>query len=134
GHVGIAAADPAGDHPDAQAENCGGAAVTTITAETQRRTPAATRPAERMRRVARRWRYLSNAGAALVSVVLLVWTITPLYNMVMVALEKEGDVSVTHIWPPERSAESFWVVLTEGHWHLEAVWHRFGNSVFLAAM
>ena len=108
--------------------------MTTIAAETRSRAPAATRPAERMRRAARRWRYLSNAGAALVSVVLLIWTLTPLYNMVMVALEKEGDVAVTHIWPPEPSAESFWVVLTEGHWYLEAFWHQFGNSVFLAGM
>jgi multiple sugar transport system permease protein len=108
--------------------------VTTIAAETARIAPPATRSAERMRRTARRWRYLTNAGAALVSAVLLLWTITPLYNMVMVALEKEGDVSLTTIWPPEPSVESFWVVLTEGHWYLEAFWHQFGNSVFLAAM
>jgi multiple sugar transport system permease protein len=108
--------------------------VTTIAAETARIAPLATRSAERLRRTARRWRYLTNAGAALVSAVLLLWTITPLYNMVMVALEKEGDVSVTTIWPPEPSVESFWVVLTEGHWYLEAFWHQFGNSVFLAAM
>src|SRR5437870_6354016 len=52
----------------------------------------------------------------------------------MVALEREGDVAATHIFPPEPSAESFWVVLTEGHWYLEAFWHQFGNSVFLAGM
>ena len=109
--------------------------MTTITAETQRRlAPTAARPAERMRRAARRWRYLTNAGAAVISVVLLVWTLAPLYNMVMVALEKEGDVSLTTIWPPEPSVESFWVVLSEGHWYLEAFWHQFGNSVFLGAM
>jgi multiple sugar transport system permease protein len=87
-----------------------------------------------MRRAARRWRYASNAGAALLSVVLLVWTLTPIYNIIMVSLESEGDVAVTTIWPSKPSAESFWVVLTEGHWYLEAFWHQFGNSVFLAAM
>ena len=91
-------------------------------------------PAERMRRTARRWRYLTNAGAALLSVVILLWTLTPIYNIIMVSLEAEGDVAVTHIWPPEPSVASFWVVLTEGHWYLEAFWHQFGNSVFLAAM
>ena len=96
--------------------------------------PAAAWPAERMRRTARRWRYLSNAGAALLSALLLVWTLTPIYNIIMVALESEGDVAVTTIWPLRPSAESFWVVLTEGHWYLEAFWHQFGNSVFLAAM
>jgi multiple sugar transport system permease protein len=82
----------------------------------------------------RRWRYLSNAGAAVVSVVLLLWTLMPLYNMVMVSLESEGDVALTTIWPLRPSAESFWVVVTEGHWYLEAFWHQFGNSVFLAGM
>jgi multiple sugar transport system permease protein len=87
-----------------------------------------------MRRAARRWRYASNAGAALLSAVLLVWTLTPIYNIIMVSLESEGDVAVTTIWPAQPSAASFWVVLTEGHWYLEAFWHQFGNSVFLAAM
>ena len=95
---------------------------------------AAARPAERMRRAARRWRYATNAGAALLSAVILVWTLTPIYNIIMVSLESEGDVAVTTIWPAQPSAESFWVVLTEGHWYLEAFWHQFGNSVFLAAM
>jgi multiple sugar transport system permease protein len=107
--------------------------VTTVTADARPRSATA-RPAERMRRTARRWRYLSNAGAALLSALLLVWTLTPIYNIIMVSLESEGDVAVTHIWPPEPSVESFWVVLTEGHWYLEAFWHQFGNSVFLAAM
>ncbi len=107
--------------------------MTTITADTRPRSAAA-RPAERMRRTARRWRYATNAGAALLSAVLLVWTLTPIYNIIMVSLEAEGDVAVTHIWPPQPSVESFWVVLTEGHWYLEAFWHQFGNSVFLAAM
>jgi len=108
--------------------------VSTIAVDARPATAAATRPAERMRRAARRWRYATNAGAALLSVVILVWTLTPIYNIIMVSLESEGDVAVTTIWPSQPSAESFWVVLTEGHWYLEAFWHQFGNSVFLAAM
>jgi multiple sugar transport system permease protein len=112
--------------------------VTTTTVDTGRAAVKtdlpATHSAERMRRVARRWRYLSNVGAALVSAVLLFWTLAPLYNMIMVAFEHEGDVFSDHLWPPHASAESFWVVLSEGHWYLEAFWHQFGNSVFLAGM
>ena len=98
--------------------------MTTANLETRRpaantAVPAA-HSAERMRRVARRWRYLTNAGAALISALILVWTLTPIYNIIMVSLEAEGDVSVTHIFPPQPSMESFWVVITEGHWYLEA--------------
>jgi multiple sugar transport system permease protein len=108
--------------------------VTSITADAGRPASASARSSERMRRAARRWRYLTNAGAALVSALLLVWTLTPIYNIIMVSLEAEGDVAVTHLFPPQPSPGSFWVVLTEGHWYLEAFWHQFGNSVFLAAM
>ena len=107
--------------------------MSTITADTG---PArsATRPAERMQRAARRWRYASNVGAAILSVVLVVWTLTPLYNMVMVAFTAEGDVFSDHLWPPNASGNSFWIVLTQGYWYLEYFWHQFGNSVFIASM
>jgi multiple sugar transport system permease protein len=107
--------------------------VTSIAVEA-RPASAPARSSERWRRAARRWRYLTNAGAAVVSALLLVWTLTPIYNIIMVSLESEGDVAVTHLFPSPPSAESFWVVVTEGHWYLEAFWHQFGNSVFLAAM
>jgi len=109
--------------------------VTSIAAETARvAAPAAARPAERMRRAARRARYLSNAGAAVLSVVLLIWTLTPIYNIIMVSLTPEGDVFSDHLWPPDASANSFWIVLNQGYWYLENFWHQFGNSIFIATM
>ena len=84
--------------------------MSTITADTGLASTNA-RPAERMRRAARRGRYLTNAGAAIVSAVLLVWTLLPIYNIVMVAFESEGDVFSDHLWPPKASADSFWIVL-----------------------
>jgi multiple sugar transport system permease protein len=92
------------------------------------------RPMERSRRAAVRRRYLIYAARALVSAVLLVWTITPIYNMVMVALEPEGDVFTEHIWPARPSPGSFWIVLTQGYWYLEFFWHQFGNSLYIAFM
>jgi len=112
--------------------------VTTTTLDTGRASVKTDLPTthsmERMRRSARYWRWLSNAGAGLVSALLLLWTFIPIYNIVMVSLESEGDVFSDHLWPPNASAESFWVVLSQGHWYLEAFWHQFGNSVFLAGM
>jgi multiple sugar transport system permease protein len=108
--------------------------VSTITVDTPRVASASSRPAERMRRAARRMRWLTNAGAALLSVVILVWTLTPIYNMVMVSLEAEGDVFSEHLFPPQPSAYSFWIVVTQGYWYLEFFWHQFRNSVFIAAM
>jgi multiple sugar transport system permease protein len=108
--------------------------VTTTTADTALSTRTAAHGANAMRRTARRWRYLTNAGAAVLSAVILVWTITPIYNMIMVSLEAEGDVFSDHIWPAPPSAYSFWIVVSQGFWYLEYFWHQFGNSVYMAAM
>ena len=107
--------------------------MSTIAADTALAPAAAARPGERMRRAARRWRYASNVGAAILSAVLLVWTLTPIYNIIMVSFTAEGDVFSDNLWPPHASANSFWIVLTQGYWYLEYFWHQFGNSVILGA-
>ena len=85
-------------------------------------------------RVARRRRYLTNIGAAILSVVLVIWSVLPIYNMVMVALDSHSDVLSTHVFPPHPSLYSFWIVITQGYWYLEYFWEQFGRSVFLAGM
>ena len=85
-------------------------------------------------RVARRRRYATNTALALLYAVLLVWTFTPIYNIVMIALEHEGDVYGNNIVPVQPSLDSFWVVFTQGHWYLENFWHQFGNTAFIAGM
>ena len=81
----------------------------------------------------RRRRYLERAGTVLLSIVLLVWTIMPIYNMVMISLEPEGDVFTDHIWPRVWSVESFRGVLIQGHWYLEHFWRQFANSLYMGA-
>jgi multiple sugar transport system permease protein len=93
-----------------------------------------THPVQQKRRSMRPRRYLTNAAALVLAAVLVVWTLTPIYHMVMVALEPGGDVFSDHIWPTKPSVESFRVVLTQGHWYLQDFWRQFGNSFYIAAM
>jgi multiple sugar transport system permease protein len=86
-----------------------------------------------MRRAARRRRWLTDAAVVVASAVIIVWTLVPIYNLVMVALEPDGDVLGGKIWPEEPSVESFWVVFTQGYWYLEYFWHQFGNSLYIGA-
>jgi multiple sugar transport system permease protein len=94
----------------------------------------APRAVARTHRAERRRRYLSKAGVAVLSVILVVWSIAPIYNMVLISLEPEGDVFTDHIWPRVPSFESFWGVLTEGHWYLQHFWRQFANSFYIGAM
>jgi multiple sugar transport system permease protein len=95
---------------------------------------ARSRASVRARRIVRRRRYLGHAGVAVVSTLLLIWTIAPIYNMVLISLQPEGDVFNDHLWPKVPSVESFWAVVTEGHWYLEHFWRQFGNSFYVGAM
>jgi len=78
--------------------------------------------------------YLSKTGTVVLSLAIIVWSIAPIYNMVLISLEPEGDVFTDHIWPRVPSVESFWGVLTQGHWYLEHFWRQFANSLYLGAM
>ena len=87
--------------------------------------PVRRRPSYRLRR------NLTEAAALAFAVVVLIWTLTPIYNIVAVALESHGDVFTNDIWPAKPSLESFWIVLTQGYWYLEHFWHQFGNSLYI---
>jgi multiple sugar transport system permease protein len=86
-----------------------------------------------MRRIARRQRYLSKALAGVLSVVVLIWTILPLYNIVMVSLEDNNDVFSDRLLPSVPSFDGYRVVFTQGYWYLEDFWHQFGNSIYVGA-
>ena len=82
-------------------------------------------------RRARRLRWWKEAGALGVAVLVLIWTLVPVYNIFMVSLESKGDVFTETIWPARPSLDSFWIVVTQGYWYLEYFWHQFANSVYI---
>ena len=97
--------------------------------------PAMSRVAAPDRTVRRRYRSGRRlaggiAGAAF-GIALLIWTLLPVYNLVLIALDDEGDEFTGSLWPRDPSFESFRVIWTQGHWYLEHFWHQFGNSIFL---
>ena len=80
-------------------------------------------------------RFLIEAGSAVLGMVLLIWSLMPVYNMLLIALDPEGDNEFSgDIWPPEPSLDSFRAVWSEGHWYLEHFWSRFGNSLYVGLL
>jgi multiple sugar transport system permease protein len=84
---------------------------------------------------ARLRRALTAAGSALLGVALLIWSLLPVYNMFLIALDpEEGEVEFTgNLWTPEPSLQSFVEVLTQDARYLETFWQQFGNSVIIGA-
>jgi len=68
--------------------------------------------------------------------VLLIWSLAPVYNMLLIALDRdEGDIEFEGlIWPPDPSLHSFHTVLSQGYWLVENFWHQLGNSFFIGLM
>jgi multiple sugar transport system permease protein len=79
---------------------------------------------------------LGEAAAAMLGLVLLIWSLLPVYNMLLIALDpEEGETEFAGlIWPPEPSLESFRVVLVGGYWFIEQFWHKFGNSLYIGLL
>jgi multiple sugar transport system permease protein len=88
-----------------------------------------------------RWRYrlrrlAAEAGSVMLGLVLLIWSLAPVYNMLMIALDpEEGEIEFDgNIWPPEPSLEGFRAVVTQEARYLEDFWHQFANSLYIGLL
>jgi multiple sugar transport system permease protein len=81
----------------------------------------------------RRRRLLADVAAWALGLLLLVWSLLPTYNMLLIALDEEGDTEYAGIiWPAEPTLDAFRVVLTGDYWYLQHFWLKFANSLFIA--
>ncbi|MDB5401122.1 MAG: multiple sugar transport system permease protein [Acetobacteraceae bacterium] len=102
-----------------------GFAAGTVAGTTQPVRRRTSRPHYRLRR------YAMEALAMAFGLVLAVWSVLPLYNMWMIALDSHNDVFSGAIWPENPTLESFRVVVTQDFWYLARFWHQFGNSFYV---
>jgi multiple sugar transport system permease protein len=81
-------------------------------------------------------RILTEAGSMILGVVLLIWSLTPIYNMFLIALDpEEGEIEFAgNLWPPEPSLDGFRDVVTQEARYLENFWHQFGNSLYIGLL
>jgi multiple sugar transport system permease protein len=75
--------------------------------------------------------YGLEALAIAFGLVLAFWSLLPIYNMVMIALDGHDDVFSGQLWPENPTLESFRVVVTQDFWYLARFWHQFGNSFYV---
>ncbi len=79
---------------------------------------------------------LVEAASVVLALAILIWSLTPVYNMLLIALDPdEGDIEFEGIlWPPDPSLHSFHTVLTQGYWLVADFWRQLGNSFFIGLM
>jgi multiple sugar transport system permease protein len=77
-------------------------------------------------------RGLGGAGLAALALVVLVWTLLPIYHMVMLALTPVSEAFAGRYWPEHATLENFRIVLQEDHFFLQNFWRQLANSVAVA--
>jgi multiple sugar transport system permease protein len=87
------------------------------------------RPAYQPRRKRRPWP--TKAAAVTLGIGLLIWTLLPVYNMLLMALDSDADEFTGSIWPPDPNFSSFLSVWNEDYWLMDHFWYQFGNSIYL---
>jgi len=90
-------------------------------------------PARRRYRLRRR---LGDVGSVVLAIVLLIWSLLPVYQMLLIALDpEEGEIEFSgNIWPSELSLDGFREVVMQEARYLEDFWQQFGNSVFIGLL
>ncbi len=79
----------------------------------------------------RRRRTFAKAAGVVLGIGLLIWTLLPVYNMLLMALDSDADEFTGSIWPPDPNLDSFLSVWNEDYWLMAHFWHQFGNSIYL---
>jgi multiple sugar transport system permease protein len=79
-------------------------------------------------------RYAVEAVCMVLGFAIVVWSITPIYNMWLIALNAHSDIFSGALWPESPTLEAFRVVIYQQFWYLERFWHQFGNSFYVGLM
>jgi multiple sugar transport system permease protein len=82
----------------------------------------------------RRDRAINSIGVWLLSTVLLVWTLLPIYNIIRVSMQEKEEVLSTSVFPIAPSPHAFSVVFRQTFWLLETFWNQMGNSFYIGVV
>jgi len=75
-------------------------------------------------------RVLVEAASILLGCVILIWSLVPVYNMFLIALDPIGHNEFAgELWPPHPTLASFRALWTESADDVEHIWRQFANSI-----
>lgn len=78
--------------------------------------------------------FVARASLMVVTVVLLIWTLLPIYHMVILSLTPVTEIFAGKLWPSAPTLANYKTVLTQDQYYLVNFWRQLGNSFFVAAM
>jgi multiple sugar transport system permease protein len=74
----------------------------------------------------------TEAKLLLIAVPVLVWTLVPIYHMVLFAISPRDQATSGRLWPQHPTLDNFAVVFGEKHFYLNHFWLQLGNSLIIS--
>jgi multiple sugar transport system permease protein len=79
------------------------------------------------------WRKVSReAQLLLVGIPVLLWTLVPVYHLLLFALSPRDKATSGRLWPETPTLQNFALVFGEKHFYLNHFWVQLGNSLLIA--
>ncbi len=83
----------------------------------------------------RRRRFLVEAGSLVLGAAILIWSLVPVYNMFLVALDPGGHNEFSYeIWPSHPTLGVFADLWNADDEDVRDIWPAFGNSIYIGVM
>ena len=81
------------------------------------------------------WRALrSDALLWLIAIPVLLWTLIPIYHMLLFAISNKDSAFAGKLWPDEPTLRNFQLVFQQKHHYLNHFWSQLWSSVLIAFM
>lgn len=74
----------------------------------------------------------TEAQLLLVGVPVLLWTLVPIYHMVLFAISERDQATSGRLWPKNPTLQNFDIVFNQKHFYLNHFWQQLGNSFVIA--
>ena len=80
-----------------------------------------------------KWRHVTTeAKLLLVGIPVLLWTIIPVYHMLLFAISPRDQATSGRLWPNDPTLQNFSHVFFQKHFYLNHFWVQLGNSLWIA--
>jgi multiple sugar transport system permease protein len=79
------------------------------------------------------WRAVgTEAKLLLIGIPLLLWTLIPVYHMVLFSISPRDSATSGRLWPEHPTLQNFAIVFKRQHFYLDNLWVQLFNSVLIA--
>ena len=74
----------------------------------------------------------TEAKLLLIGIPVLIWTLIPVYHMVLFSISTKDSATSGRLWPEHPTWQNFDFVLHQKHFYLDHFWVQMGNSLLIA--